>query len=65
MATSFEKRHLPDLAAFHKHAPGHPTQSGNLTDALLLESDAGGITDFLLLESDSGAGTDRLLLQSA
>lgn len=62
MATSYERRHLPDDAGFHKHPP-----SGGGTAApatyILLESDPGTGTELILLESDTGAGTDAILLE--
>lgn len=62
MATSYERRHLPDDAGFHKRPSGHDASApaGNF---ILLESDTGAGTEKILLESDTGAGTDAILLE--
>lgn len=65
MALSYEKRHLPDILAFHKQCPGGGGTFTPVVDFLLLESDPGTGTDLLLLESDGGAGTDGLLLEDS
>jgi hypothetical protein len=65
MATSYERRHLPDDLFFHRRGSGETTAAPAVFDFLLLESDPGTGTDLLLLESDPGTGTDGLLLESS
>lgn len=65
MATSYERRHLPDDLWFHRRGSGQGTTAPVVLDFLLLESDPGTGTDLLLLESDPGTNTDGLLLESS
>lgn len=67
MPVSWERRHLPDILAYHNHG-GNSGGGGTFTpivDNMLLESDPGTETDLVLLESDLGAGTDVILLESS
>lgn len=63
MATSYEKRHLVDLAWYHKRPSGGGGTSAPATDFILLEDDPGTETELILLEDDPGTGTDAIELQ--
>lgn len=64
MATSYEKRHLPDAAWFHKRPSGLGAIDP-LEDAILLEDDPGTETLFILLEDDPGTGTNAIALEGS
>lgn len=64
MATSYEKRHLPDILWFHKHGEGGGAAEPS-GDFLLLQDDPGDGSSIVLLQSDAGAQIDGLLLQSS
>jgi hypothetical protein len=65
MATSYERRHLPDDLLFHRRGGGESTVAPAILDFLLLEDDPGDGSSILLLESDPGTNTDGLLLESS
>ena len=64
MATSYERRHLPDDLSFHKRPSGGGV-SQPIGSFLLLEDDTNTppAQSILLLEDDSGAEIDGLFLE--
>lgn len=64
MATSYERRHLPDELWLHKRPSGGelftPVES-----FLELEDSTAGVPSFMVLESDPGPQTDLLELEDS
>lgn len=61
MATSWERRHLPDELSLHKRSTGEKPQP--IGSFLLLEDDPGDGSSILLLEDDAGAEISGLFLE--